>query len=74
MGSKTKQFGLLRRRVCPKCHARLPIVNFITDRRLRRLCNHCRKARAEELNALKKWKGKVRTAMWGGDAQAQQAS
>lgn len=57
-GSKTKQFALLRRRKCPKCEVWLPIVDFIADPRLRRLCNHCRKARAKELIALRKWKAK----------------
>jgi hypothetical protein len=57
MGHKTKRpFGLLRRRKCPKCEVWLPIVDFIADKRLRRLCNHCRKARARESRDLKEWR------------------
>jgi hypothetical protein len=44
--------GLMRRKRCPKCEVMLPILDFLRDRRLRRVCNHCRRARLEESNAL----------------------
>jgi hypothetical protein len=50
--------GLMRRQRCPKCEVVLPILDFLHDRRLRRICDHCRRARAEESNALRKWKAR----------------